>query len=145
MNDLGTHIPPVHPHYRGRNRSDCLCNGFGSSLTFAGQRYNVVVEASPSNSLIPVEDQNYWIRIIGADGCKYIEPGQDNELLGIVRYNAGSKRKPTTTGYEFDITCRDEPSPSLIPVNKEDVTAREHPANNSQFPLTVLRLPLWYC
>lgn len=117
----------------------------GSSLTFTGQRYNVVVEASPSNSLIPVEDQNYWIRIVGAEGCKYIEPGQDNELLGIVRYNSGSKKEPTTTAYEFDKTCRDELSPSLVPVNKEDVTSWEHPANNSQSPVREALLNIQFC
>jgi len=100
---------------------------------FIGQRYHVIVEARPSNDLIPVEDQNYWIRITGADGCFDIEPGQENELLGIVRYNAGSTKKPTSVGYQFDKTCRDEPYESLVPVVPMEVTAREHPKNNREF------------
>jgi hypothetical protein len=99
-----------------------------------GQRYHVVVEARPSNDLIPVEDQNYWIRITGADDCLDIEPGQNNEKLGIIRYNAGSKKTPTTTRYRFNSECADEPYESLVPVVPMEVTARGHPANNSWSP-----------
>lgn len=102
------------------------------ALNLLGQRYHVIVEAKPSNGLIPVEDQNYWIRITAADGCDDIEEGQKNEKLGIIRYNSGSTKKPTTLRYKFDKTCADEPYESLVPVVKIDVTARDHPANNSK-------------
>lgn len=108
-----------------------------------GQRYHVIVEARPSNGLVPVEDQNYWIRIKGADGCFDIEPGQDNEKLGIIRYNLGSQKTPTTKGYHFRSTCADEPYESLVPVVPLDVSARDRPANNSwssQFPSCYTKL-----
>ena len=117
------------------------------ALTFVGQRYHVIVEAKPSNALIPVEDQNYWIRITAADGCDDIEEGQKNEKLGIIRYNSGSTKKPTTLRYKFDATCADEPYQSLVPVVKIDVTARDHPANDSKLlPLvfdTISLLTFW--
>ncbi|KAF7504966.1 hypothetical protein GJ744_001547 [Endocarpon pusillum] len=87
-----------------------------SILVGIGQRYHVIVEASPSNALIPVEDQNYWIRITGAKDCFDIEPGQENEKLGIIHYNAGSKKTPTTKRYNFNTDCADEPYESLVPV-----------------------------
>lgn len=99
-----------------------------------GQRYHVIVEARPSNDLIPVEDQNYWIRITGADRCLDIEPGQDNEKLGIIRYNAGSKKTPTSTRYRLNTECADEPYESLVPVVPMEVTAYDRPANNSWSP-----------
>ena len=97
-----------------------------------GQRYHVVVEARPSNDLIPVEDQNYWIRIVGADGCFNVEEGQQNERLGIIRYNSGSKKRPTTTGYQFSKECTDEPYQSLVPIVPRTVTTGPNPANNSK-------------
>ena len=103
-------------------------------LTVIGQRYHVIVEAKPSNDLIPVEDQNYWIRITGARGCFDVEPGQDNEKLGIIRYNAGSKKTPTSTRYNFNTDCADEPYESLVPVVPMEVTARDRPANDSWSP-----------
>lgn len=96
----------------------------------SGQRYHVIVEARPSNSLIPVEDQNYWIRITGADGCLDIEEGQANEKLGIVRYNAGSTKTPTSVRYRMNTECTDEPYESLVPVVPMFVDAGPHPANN---------------
>lgn len=100
-------------------------------LIIVGQRYHVIVDARPANDLIPVEDQNYWIRITGAKDCNDIEPGQENEKLGIIRYNSGSQKEPTTTRYSFNTVCADEPYESLVPVVPMQVTARDHPANNS--------------
>ena len=99
-----------------------------SILIGIGQRYHVIVEAKPSNDLIPVEDQNYWIRIVGARGCNPIE--QPNELLGIVRYNAGSEKTPVSRGYQFSTDCSDEPYESLVPVVPRTVTAKDKPAND---------------
>lgn len=110
---------PIEPYYRD------------SILVGIGQRYHVVVEARPSNDLIPVEEQNYWIRITGADGCFSIEPGQKgNDKLGIVRYNRGNTATPTSKAYGFNKTCADEPYESLVPVVPWEVDARDHPANS---------------
>lgn len=92
----------------------------------------MIVEATPSNDLIPVEKQNYWIRVTGADGCSDIEEGQKNEKLGIIRYNSGTKTLPTSERYTFSTECLDEPYASLVPVVPMNVSARDHPANNSE-------------
>lgn len=110
---------PIQPYYAD------------SVLIGIGQRYHVIVEANPSNSLLPVEDQNYWIRTVGADHCADIE--QPNPLIGIIRYNAGSTKKPTTTAYQFSKVCADEPLESLIPVVPWYITSKDKPANNSEF------------
>lgn len=102
-----------------------------------GQRYHVIVEARPSNDIIPVEDQNYWIRITGAEGCFDIEPGQERDTLGIIRYNAGSTKTPTTKAFKFSKVCADEPYDSLVPVVPMTVTAGAHPVNNSKFAFQV--------
>lgn len=102
-----------------------------SVLVGIGQRYHVIVEASPSNSLIPTEDQNYWIRITHAVGCGAI--AQDNELLGIVRYDSGSRKTPVSKGYQFSTQCSDEPYESLVPVVPRTVTAKDQPANDSMY------------
>lgn len=101
------------------------------------------MEARPANDLIPLENQNYWIRVTGADGCSDIEEGQKNEKLGIIRYDSEATALPTTTRYQFSLACADEPYESLVPVVPMDVNAREHPANNSQFlpfPASALKL-----
>lgn len=103
-----------------------------SVLIGIGQRYHVIVEADPSNSLLPVEDQNYWIRTVGADHCANIE--QPNPLIGIIRYNNGSTKRPTTTGFQFSKTCADEPLESLVPVVPWYITSKDKPANNSKSP-----------
>ena len=95
------------------------------------------MEARPSNDLIPVEDQNYWIRIVGADGCFNVEEGQQNELLGIIRYNSGSTKRPTTTGYQFSKECTDEPYQSLVAIVPRTVTTGPRPANNSELGILV--------
>ena len=97
----------------------------------AGQRYHVVVDALPSNTLIPTEQQNYWIRITGTDGCFEMEEGQGDDRLGIIRYNDAATDLPTTTAYEFDKTCADEPYKSLVPVVPMNVG---DPVNNSKSP-----------
>ena len=81
----------------------------------SGQRYNIIVEARPSNDLIPVEDQNYWIRAVAAKGCgdKMVQP---NERIGIIRYSPGNTKTPTTKRYQFSTACSDEPYESLVPI-----------------------------
>lgn len=102
-------------------------------LIIIGQRYHVVVEARPANDIIPVEDQNYWIRITGAGQCIDMEAGQQNEKLGIIRYNSGSTKTPTTKRYKFNDECADEPYQSLVPVVPMNVDSRDHPVNNGRF------------
>lgn len=109
---------PIQPYYTD------------SVLIGIGQRYHVIVEASPSNSLLPVEDQNYWIRTVGAEHCSDIE--QPNPLIGIIRYNAGSTKRPTTTAYQFSKVCADEPLESLVPVVPWTISSKDKPANNSK-------------
>ena len=101
------------------------------AYTKPGQRYNVIVEALPANDLIPEEDQNYWIRIVGATECSKII--QDNPLVGIVRYNAGSQKTPTSLPYQFRTDCADEPYESLVPLVRRDVDAGPHPANEREY------------
>ena len=100
-----------------------------SILVAIGQRYEVVVAANPSNSLIPIEDQNYWIRTVPAYYCGRMH--WPNPEIGIIRYNSGSKT-PTSTQYKFDTTCADEPSESLKPVVPLVVDAGPHPVNSRE-------------
>jgi FtsP/CotA-like multicopper oxidase with cupredoxin domain len=119
---------PIEPYY-----ADSILIGIG-------QRYHVIVEAHPSNDLIPVEDQNYWIRTVGADRCSDIE--QPNPLIGIIRYNAGSTKTPTSKAYQFSTVCADEPLESLVPVVPWTISSGPKPANNSKshtFRLTCCR------
>ena len=109
---------PIEPYYAD------------SVLIGIGQRYHVIVEANPSNDLIPVEDQNYWIRTVGARGCFNVV--QPNPTIGIIRYNAGSTKMPTSKQYQFSTTCADEPLESLVPVVPWTVSAGHQPANNSK-------------
>ena len=120
---VGADFVPINPYYTS------------SILIGIGQRYHVIVEAKPSNSLIPVEDQNYWVRMVGAENCHEIE--QANPLIGIIRYNSGSTKTPTTSGYQFNTTCADEPRESLIPVVPWDVSTT--PANDSKSSLLAHR------
>ena len=110
--------------------STCALEPQFHAYVTSGQRYNVVVEALPANDLVPEEDQNYWIRIVGADECSKII--QKNPLVGIVRYNAGSKKTPTSLPYQFDTACGDEPYESLVPLVQRDVDAGPHPANERE-------------
>lgn len=111
---------PIQPYYAD------------SVLIGIGQRYHIIVTAEPSNSLLPVEDQNYWIRTVGAEHCSDIE--QPNPLIGIIRYNSGSTKRPTTTAFQFSKACADEPLESLVPVVPWSVSAKSKPANNSKSP-----------
>ena len=115
---VGADFVPIKPYYTE------------SILVGIGQRYHVVVEARPSDDLIPVEDQNYWIRNEVAHNCGRID--QPNPLIGIIRYNSGSNKTPTTKKYIYDTTCADEPLASLVPVVPWKVSAGPTPANDSK-------------
>jgi FtsP/CotA-like multicopper oxidase with cupredoxin domain len=109
-------LVPIEPYY-----ADSILIGIG-------QRYEVIVEARPSNDLLPLEDQNYWIRTVGAYDCGTLE--QPNPEIGIIRYMHDSTKIPTSVSYKFDTTCNDEPYESLVPVVPRTVTTGPHPANN---------------
>ncbi|KAI9795000.1 MAG: hypothetical protein M1816_000020 [Peltula sp. TS41687] len=107
---------PIEPYYAD------------SVLVAIGQRYDVIVEARPSNDLLPVEDQNYWIRTVVAHDCGTLD--QPNPEIGIIRYMAESTKTPTSKQYEFNTHCNDEPLASLVPVVRKNIESREHPVNS---------------
>ena len=96
-------------------------------LIGTGQRYHVIVEAKPSNDIIPLADQNYWIRAVIAQGCGGDRMMQPHPQIGIIRYSAGSTKTPTTKAYQFSTKCSDEPYESLVPLVPRIVGAH---ANN---------------
>lgn len=99
---IGSDFVPIRPYFAD------------SVLVGIGQRYHIVVEARPSDELLPIEDQNYWMRTVLATDCGIVE--QINETIGVVRYDPDSTKTPTTTRYQFNTSCSDEPYQSLVPV-----------------------------
>ena len=85
-----------------------------------GQRYHVVIQAIPDNELVPVENKNYWIRAVPASGC-FPSTAYANETVGVIRYDRGNTKTPTTSRYQFDTICRDEPYDKLTPVVWKEV------------------------
>jgi len=83
-----------------------------SVLIGIGQRYHVIVEASPS----PQEHNgNYWIRTVPAVGCANFKENYTDKT-GIVRYTDTSTLDPTSQQNKFDTKCSDETYGSLHPV-----------------------------
>ena len=62
-----------------------------------------------------------------------MDPFGKNELLGVIRYNEGSTAEPTSVGYQFDKTCRDEPYESLVPVVPMTVASGPNPVNDGEY------------
>ena len=93
-----------------------------SVLVGIGQRYNVIVEASPTGGIAnPVPaDGNFWIRTQLAQGCPI--PGNQRPILnyeraGILRYDTGSTSNPTSKAWpNIPTGCSDEPYGLLNPV-----------------------------
>ena len=87
----------------------------------AGQRYTVVVKATPKN---PSSNQKYWLRTRIAQGCGTVE--QDDEETGMITYNKTSPTSvlPTTVPNDGRIACEDEPVASLKPILQWNVTNR---------------------
>ncbi|KAL8731715.1 MAG: hypothetical protein Q9181_004204 [Wetmoreana brouardii] len=83
-----------------------------------GQRYHVVVEASPKNSDgTPNLSEAFWMRTIPAIGCQNFQRGGiPDERQGIVYYKRGSTSYPLTEREKFSIDCSDEPYEKLQPV-----------------------------
>lgn len=96
----------------------------GSLFIGIGQRYEVIVNATPSYK---APGGDYWLRTRLADLCGLIE--QDNETTGIIRYNASSTADPQTSANDNRTLCQDEPSFSLVPVVPWQVDAI--PVNNA--------------
>jgi len=87
--------------------------GNSSVLIGIGQRYNIIVEASPNKT---TSDGNYWIRTVPASGgCSRFDNNVDNRT-GIVRYNPFDGTDPSSEIWDFAIDCSDETYTSLEPV-----------------------------
>lgn len=85
-----------------------------------GQRYHVVVTASPKEtSGVDSTANAFWIRTIPAAGCSgFINGGTPDERQGIIWYG-GSNLIPTTqrNNYSgYSLACRDEPYDKLVPI-----------------------------
>jgi len=81
-----------------------------------GQRYHVIVEATPSE-VSP--DGNYWIRTVPAIGCEVFRQRYSiaNATTGIIRYDPQSQaNNATTRPHDFAINCSDETYTSLQPI-----------------------------
>ncbi|KAI5778350.1 multicopper oxidase-domain-containing protein [Geopyxis carbonaria] len=102
---ISSDFVPIHPYSNS------------SVLVGIGQRYHVIVEASPSN---PTADGNYWIRTTPATGCNGLNkasgPVKELEKTGIVRYNPYSTALPNSDRNDFDEKCSDETYSSLKPI-----------------------------
>ncbi|KAI4287115.1 MAG: hypothetical protein L6R35_003630 [Caloplaca aegaea] len=83
-----------------------------------GQRYHVVVEASPKNAKGEADlSEAFWMRTIPATNCSNFRLGGiPDERQGILYYKKGSAEYPSTARASFSIACRDEPFNQLQPV-----------------------------
>ena len=52
LQSIGSDFVPIKPYYAD------------SVLVGIGQRHHIVVKAKPSDDLLPIKDQNYWIRAV---------------------------------------------------------------------------------
>lgn len=80
---------------------------------FQGQRYHIVVGGLDRPKK---EDKygNFWMRVVPARKCSKFVYGPDQQM-GIVRYNATSKKDPLSEPQLYDIACADEPREKLQP------------------------------
>lgn len=95
-----------------------------SILIAIGQRYHVIVEATPvvnssdpSANPLPA-DGNYWIRTWVADDCglisKYIGDWENYMKTGILRYDNTSTADPSTEAWHVSLECSDTAFNDLI-------------------------------
>ena len=98
-------------------------------MSIKGQRYHVIVEATH-----PLPDDNYWIRMIVADGCSGFGKKIPDDRLGILRYDESSEEDPNTKSNIFGRTCKDEDYENLKPVLKWNVGK---PSNERMFSLSI--------
>ncbi|CAG8296954.1 unnamed protein product [Penicillium olsonii] len=86
-----------------------------SIIVNVGQRYDVIVEANA-----PPGD--YWLRGGWVQSCQGVANDHPESATGIVRYNAQSKRDPTSIStLTGPATCLDEPQANLVPYLEVDV------------------------
>ncbi|KAI4110559.1 MAG: hypothetical protein LQ345_006970 [Seirophora villosa] len=83
-----------------------------------GQRYHVVVEASPKKANGEADlSEAFWMRTIPATGCSNFQLGGiPDERQGILYYKKDSTEYPSTPRAPFSIACRDESFNQLQPV-----------------------------
>ncbi|KAL6869800.1 hypothetical protein ACO1O0_001131 [Amphichorda felina] len=81
-----------------------------SVILSSGQRYDVIVEASQDVGV-------YWMRAIYQTACNQNTNENDDNILGIVRYEGADPDAEPTTEVNPDITnsCGDEPYGKLVP------------------------------
>lgn len=85
-----------------------------SVLVGMGQRYDVIVEANAAPG-------DYWMRSGFVSSC--IPNGAPENITGIVRYNKGSTKIPTSVSTVVRSGfCLDEPAASLVPWVPVDLT-----------------------
>ncbi|KAK0702154.1 multicopper oxidase-domain-containing protein [Lasiosphaeris hirsuta] len=91
--------------------------GLLTLLVCLGQRYHVVLTATPNVIDDSTPPDNYWIRVIPADGCKGFETGNEpDERQGILEYDAKNIGVPSTVRGNFPKACRDEHYDILTPI-----------------------------
>ncbi|KAF9869862.1 hypothetical protein CkaCkLH20_12661 [Colletotrichum karsti] len=88
-----------------------------SLLVSIGQRYNIIVEASPTvNASNPDQnplpkDCNFWVRAWVAGSfpgeCGQNGTSQEYSEAGILRYDAASTSNPTSQPWNINLTCSD--------------------------------------
>ncbi len=98
---------PIYPYYNN------------SVLVGVGQRYNVIVEATPlqynDTSSLPT-DGNYWIRTYETCGGP-LKVSNGFERTGILRYDRSSTADPSSQPWpNFSPSCADETYTSLHPI-----------------------------
>ncbi|KAG5762735.1 hypothetical protein H9Q72_009171 [Fusarium xylarioides] len=123
---MSTDFVPIHPY------------SVSHLVLGIGQRYHIVLDATPTNTTkMPANpDGNYWVRTVGATGCKGFEPGNEpDERQGILRYNASSKLVPTTFRENYSLECRDEAYDRLSPVYEWNVDKVKINYTKSQFDI----------
>lgn len=86
-----------------------------------GQRYHVVVEASPKEaSGAPAKANAFWVRTIPADDCSAFPlGGQPDERQGIIYYGDENSTLPISGRNNFthySLACRDEDPANLVPI-----------------------------
>lgn len=81
-----------------------------SVILASGQRYDVIVEASQDVGA-------YWMRAIYQTACNQNTNDNDDNILGIVRYDGADPDAEPTTKVDPDITnsCGDEPYDKIVP------------------------------
>ncbi|KAI4183414.1 MAG: hypothetical protein LQ348_004687 [Seirophora lacunosa] len=104
-------------------------------LNGQGQRYHVVVEASPKKANGEADlSEAFWMRTIPATGCSNFQLGGiPDERQGILYYKKDSTEYPSTPRAPFSIACRDESFNQLQPVLPWKVPKPTNPGNDTLF------------